>query len=301
MKKFISVLSALILSAAAMPMCAAAEGDTGLPPKEDSTEAVIVPDYVSGTYENLNYRQYSDHVVVEGRYDVKGDIVIPSEVNGLPVTELGSFELSGITSVVIPDSVKKIGNFCFYFTNIKSIVLPDSVTIIGDNAFSGCGKLESIEIPDSVEKIGMSAFFGCRSLESVTIPKNTEISLFTPIFDSDTKTVVKGYKDSFAYNHAKKYNVKFVYIDNGYEYLLGDTDSDGVVDASDASRTLEAYAMSLTGSASNLSISQTAAADANGDSTVNSVDASYILNYYSHALTGGNSTFEKFIDETFNE
>ena len=99
----------------------------------------------------------------------------------------------------------------------------------------------------------------------------------------------------------EKYNVKFVYIDNGYEYLLGDTDSDGVVDASDASRTLEAYAMSLTGSASNLSISQTAAADANGDSTVNSVDASYILNYYSHALTGGNSTFEKFIDETFNE
>ena len=122
MKKFISVLSALILSAAAMPMCATAEGDTGLPPKEDSTEAVIVPDYVSGTYENLNYRQYSDHVVVEGRYDVKGDIVIPSEVNGLPVTELGSFELSKITSVVIPDSV----------------------TSIGDNAFLGCTALSVV-------------------------------------------------------------------------------------------------------------------------------------------------------------
>lgn len=301
MKKFISVLSALILSAAAMPMCAAAEGDTGLPPKEDSTEAVVAPDYVSGTYENLNYRQYSDHVVIEGRYDVTGDIVIPSEVNGLPVTELGSFDLSGITSIVIPDSVKKISNFCFYFSKLKSIVIPDSVTIIGDNAFSGCGELESIEIPDSVERIGMSAFLGCRSLESVTIPKNTEIGLFAPIFDSDTKTVVKGYKYSSAYNHAKKYNIKFVYIGDGYEYLLGDTDSNGVVDASDASKVLEGYAMMQTDSPTGLSEAQIAASDATGDGKMNSADASHILNYYSHALTGGNSTFEKFIDETFNE
>ena len=83
----------------------------------------------------------------------------------------------GVTDVVIPDGVTKIGREAFVFCDsLTSVTIPGSVTEIGWNAFKGCSSLTSVTIPDSVTKIGSFAFSDCSSLTSVTIPDNvTEI------------------------------------------------------------------------------------------------------------------------------
>ena len=127
------------------------------------------------------------------------DIVIPDEINDLPVTALGDYSLhhcDSLTSVKMPDSVTYIGNDAFLYcksllsvkmsnnaayigsdaflgcTVLKDIEIPASVKYIGDAAFAYCDGLTSVEIPTGVTSVGGSAFGGCDNLTSVTIPKS---------------------------------------------------------------------------------------------------------------------------------
>lgn len=66
------------------------------------------------------------------------------------------------TTVVIPNSVKRIGDKAFEgCSGITSVTIPNSVTEIGDWAFNGCKDLDSISFPDSISHIGHNAFSGC--------------------------------------------------------------------------------------------------------------------------------------------
>ena len=81
----------------------------------------------------------------------------------------------GIKKIVVPDGVKRIGEYAFYdYTSLKSIELPSSVKCIGEGAFEQCSSLKSIEVPNSVKSIGYWAFEGCTSLTSIKIPSSVE-------------------------------------------------------------------------------------------------------------------------------
>lgn len=85
------------------------------------------------------------------------------------------YEYSGSdTDVVVPDTVKIIGNRSFPTTNaIKSITIPNGVTTIGDYAFMYPSKgLESVIIPSSVKTIGHNAFAMCEKVV-ITAPKGS--------------------------------------------------------------------------------------------------------------------------------
>ncbi len=88
-------------------------------------------------------------------------VVIPSSVDGKPVTMIGNKAFAGtkIQSVVIPDSVTVIGVQAFKdCTSLTEVSLPSSLTEIQAYAFRGCTKLAEISLPDSVKTVGPTCF-----------------------------------------------------------------------------------------------------------------------------------------------
>jgi len=76
-------------------------------------------------------------------------VVIPDTYNNLPVTEIGNQAFdrnsTSINSVIIPNSVTKIGALAFQgWVAIKSVTIGSGVKDIGANAFAGCIVLDSV-------------------------------------------------------------------------------------------------------------------------------------------------------------
>jgi len=116
----------------------------------------------------------------DGTTTLSGEIVISGySADGGKVTEIayqGFDGLTGITSVLIPDTVKYISDYAFDgCTNLASVNIPESVEIISSYAFRNCTSLPSVTIPAGVTTIGPAAFYGCSGLTSVTIPVGVKV------------------------------------------------------------------------------------------------------------------------------
>lgn len=128
-KKILSTLLAAVLTIAMIP-------ETGIL-AEGSTDEIYTYEITDGCA-TIKYINSS----------ISGDVVIPDNLGGYPVTSIGEISFSGQK-------------------NITTITIPDSVTNIDPWAFSGCIKLESIMIPESVKSIGLAAFNDCSKLTHI--------------------------------------------------------------------------------------------------------------------------------------
>ena len=82
--------------------------------------------------------------------------------NGVNTIETGAFEECNISEVIIPDSVKHIGESAFLgCMNLSKVRLSNNLTVIEPYTFQVCPKLLQIELPDSIESIEHEAFTGC--------------------------------------------------------------------------------------------------------------------------------------------
>jgi len=85
---------------------------------------------------------------------------------------------SSVHSVVVGDSITRIGNNAFYLcSNVTSITIGSSVTSIGNSAFADKPLLTSITIPSSVTDIGSSVFLGCTGLTFITFEGDSTITI----------------------------------------------------------------------------------------------------------------------------
>ena len=96
---------------------------------------------------------------------------------GSRLEEFGIAAKSGINSISLPPSVKRLTEGAFYSCgSLRSIELPESLEHIGDRAFYACEELRRLSIPASVESIGALAFGHCLKLYEISIPENTALS-----------------------------------------------------------------------------------------------------------------------------
>ena len=110
------------------------------------------------------------HAVIKDGREAKGDLVIPGQIDGCPVTEIGDssfFCCAGLTGVTIPDGVTYIGHLAF-----RSCT---GLTSIGTQSFCCCHGLKQVVIPESVACIERGAFLGCSGLEKADVPLRATI------------------------------------------------------------------------------------------------------------------------------
>ena len=111
-----------------------------------------------------------------------GDVVIPDKYQDKPVIAIGNnaFDPAGtgfskITSVKMPDTVTKIGDWAFYnCIKMESINLSGRLDTVGEHAFQGCNSLTQITVPKGVSKIKDMAFAFCEKLQNIHVDSENE-------------------------------------------------------------------------------------------------------------------------------
>jgi hypothetical protein len=130
-------------------------------------------------------------------YDTSGgkDVVIPSEINGLPVTTIGSqaFLNAGLTSITLPNTITRIEDApvvykgAFTGNSLGELVIPDSVTYIGGHSFISAG-ITSLVLGKNVETIASHAFCW-NNFKDLMIPKSVKLIGSWTFNNSGLKTV----------------------------------------------------------------------------------------------------------------
>lgn len=123
-------------------------------------------------------------------------------------------------------------------------------------------------------------------------PKIKDIDSIT---DDEWNSVEYGIAYGTYYSSSKDFlpDVKSITIQVGEPYFTGDVNQDNVIDASDASLVLSAYASFSSGQGYHLTQKQLDCADVNHDGNVDSSDASRILEYYANISSGKSDNLEK--------
>jgi hypothetical protein len=123
--------------------------------------------------EDYTYKTNNGAITITSYTGSGGAVTITNNINGLPVTSIGTnafYNCTNLTSVIIPNGVTNIGGYAFYnCTGLTNASIPDSVTSIRTYAFNYCKKLLSITIPDGVISIGSYAFYAT-ALTNIIIP-----------------------------------------------------------------------------------------------------------------------------------
>ena len=140
-------------------------------------------------YEGTKILGFSESGKKKAEYNK--DLVLPAEnPAGEAITEIGDkaflytgkdyilktdigYSPNGLRSVVIPDTVIKIGNNAFQNNALSHVKLPSHLEHIGDLAFNG-NVLEEAILPDSLHSFGVGTF-SLNRIQKVRFPENLEV------------------------------------------------------------------------------------------------------------------------------
>lgn len=149
------------------------------------------------------------------------DITIPASIGRLGTA---AFEGTGLTNVVIPDTVLQVDPAVFQnCTKLVSVKLPAGLAEIDQYMFANCISLQYVDMPDSITKINIYAFHNCTSLTSLALPKNLS-SLSVGCFEKcinlqyvvvPTSVISFPYDQDLGAYNPFKYSPVTVYVERG--------------------------------------------------------------------------------------
>lgn len=132
-----------------------------------------------------------------------------------------------IESLIIPDGIRNIRKYCFYYWDtLKSVVLPDSTVEISEYAFSYCSALESITFGSGLFSISSFAFYNCTDLNTINFSTGIETisaNAFKNCFSIERLELPSSLVTVSQQAFYLCKNLKYLYIPKGINYIASDT------------------------------------------------------------------------------
>lgn len=133
----------------------------------------------------------------------------------------------GKKTVIVPETVEKLGDNAFAGRKMKAVILPNGLKEIGTQAFGYCGQLTEITIPESVATMGSGVFVYCKKLGAihwVNLSMNTNYNVWPDHFleiNALKELVVPNYGDISDIDVAINSNLETIIISEGNKTLNG--------------------------------------------------------------------------------
>ena len=134
---------------------------------------------------------------------ISGETVVPDNIAGYPVTEIGTDSFAGLanlTGVVLPKGILSIGETAFHDSvNLKKITVPNTLTGIGNNAFINTG-LTDVYYAGTQEEWNENVTVNDNSQAFQNATKHFEQGLFGPYTYSviDGNAIITNVEQSIA-------------------------------------------------------------------------------------------------------
>ncbi len=117
------------------------------------------------------------------------------------VKRIGKYAFAGCVNLKYVDfgyGLEKISDYAFAVTGLKSVSLPPGVTEVGYYVFSYCTDLKQINL-NNIVKVHDYAFKGCEAIREISLPKVYEIGkgAFSDCTSLKTITLGSGLKDIY--------------------------------------------------------------------------------------------------------
>lgn len=198
-------------------------------PSTEVTEPTTEPDTSIFKWQKINNDTAVEITGIKDEYKMQATVDIPSEINGLSVTVIGTsaFEGGQVMYLTIPSSVFVISDSAFKnCSGLTTITFAENSQLqkIGNEAFyrtNGAGdSLNSVELPESLKLIGYRAFYNRANLLTVKVYSKDvyfgDAAKGKEVFDLYTGTSnlkLYGYTGSTAEAYAAENNHSFRYLD----------------------------------------------------------------------------------------
>ena len=176
-KKLIAAVTAFVLVGGAYNVTAEKSVVSSVFAADTEASAEVVKD-------GIRYTLSNGEAVVNGVADNSiADLVIPDEVDGCPVTEIGSSAFEPyyykvhphIKSLILGKNVKKICYSAFRECyELETVTFNDELEYIDDDAFARCYSLKDVKTGSRLKHIGSGAFNFCLNLKSFDIGESVE-------------------------------------------------------------------------------------------------------------------------------
>ena len=213
---------------------------------------------------------------------------------------LGFSNCNSISGMKLNRGLKSVGSAAFQMCeSVNALSIPGGVEVFRDHTTHFMYDLYTLRLCSGVKEIEATAaennYFQKRVMIPPSVTKIGDHSIGYLFQKGEYQGVndakIYGVKGSAAEKYAKENGLGFVEFD----FMYGDINADGDVNANDACLVLAEYARSVTDDMkSSFDEAQTARADVNDDLEVNAVDACVILSYYAYISSGGERTPEEF-------
>ena len=149
--------------------------DGSLETEEPQDIEVYNSDNEELVYGDYEYSIVDNNAVIDKYTGSDSTVIVPNNIDGYDVTEIGDSAFSGCTNVKeikLPETLETIGYYAFgSCTGLESIKIPSKVKTIGREAFEYCSNLKEINLPEGIENIG-SKFIEGTKIEKIQIPKS---------------------------------------------------------------------------------------------------------------------------------